>query len=107
MTEEQLQAECFQYVWNQRPDKRKRLRLVLNNPKNKREGGKLKAMGLMAGVADHMYIASPMVWLECKLPEGVQSNEQKDFQKLVESFGHKYHIYRSKEELIRYIDLYP
>jgi hypothetical protein len=106
MTEEQLQSECFLWSWNFRPETRGLIRLNLNNAKNGREGAILKGMGLQRGVADHMILISPMVWLECKLDKGTQSKEQKEFKSIVEKAGHKYHIYRSLEEFKNYVNHY-
>ena len=100
MTEEQLQADCFQNIWNTIPETRGRVRLIHNNPKNKIQGGFLKAMGLQPGISDHcMIVSGGMIWLECKLPDGFQSKAQKEFEKMVNKLeGHYYYIYRSVED---------
>jgi hypothetical protein len=107
MTEEQLQAQGFQAVWNRYPQTRGKIRLIHNNPKNKVQGAHLKAMGMMRGISDHVYIVGPpigCVWLECKLPSGVQSEDQKEFERIVKEAGQEYRIWRSVEELIDIID---
>lgn len=106
MSEELLQAKAFMHVWNNYPETRGFVRYNFNNPKNAMQGAQLKALGLQPGVADHMLLSSPMVWLECKLPNGKQSKAQKDFQNKVESKGHKYHIYTTVEEFVMYVKKY-
>ncbi|NBW15873.1 MAG: VRR-NUC domain-containing protein, partial [Caulobacteraceae bacterium] len=52
LEEFKLQAQCFRYHWNERPQERGRLFTVNNNSGGKFEGAIMKAMGVVAGVAD-------------------------------------------------------
>ena len=55
VTELRLQASCFQWHWNKFPEERGRLFMIHNNPRNKIDGNRLKAAGMVAGVADLEY----------------------------------------------------
>ena len=66
---------------------------------NRRLAGINKSSGLVAGRADAtLYHPTWIVHFEFKLDNGVQSQAQKDWQKLVEKQGHKYYIIRSVAE---------
>ena len=67
---------------------------------DKRTGAKLKAMGLMPGLADLLVmIPRGCVWLELKTPTGRQSAMQKAFQIMVSKLaGHSYHLCRSLDD---------
>lgn len=96
VTEDKLQAEIFAWHWNHHPEERKRLFHVNQKARNKIEGNRMKAMGVVAGVSDLIYLSSSgAVFCELKTPEGVQSKEQKEFQRIVEGIGYRYIIIRS------------
>jgi len=59
MTEAKIQSELFKWFWNEYPQYRGLLYHNFNNPRNKIQGAKLKAMGLLAGVPD-MILAKPV-----------------------------------------------
>ena len=59
MSEFKIQAECFQWHWNNFPDQRGRLFTVNNNAPSAYAGSVMKAMGVVAGVSD-------MIWLSSK-----------------------------------------
>ena len=104
MTEAKFQQECFMWHWNTYPNERGRLYMNYNNPKNKAHGAVLKGMGLIAGVADLSYLCDgKMVYIELKTDKGVQSDKQKDFERLVIELGHEYHICRDLEHFKRII----
>jgi hypothetical protein len=98
LSEERLQAMCFEWFHNNHIEHRGRLYHNHQNPKNKIQGAILKAKGLIPGVADFTFIDMPMQYIEMKIPGGVQSPDQKKFQALVESFGHNYYICYSFDE---------
>lgn len=67
----------------------------------KARGQKLKAMGLMPGVADYVFFAFGTVFfLEMKAEDGVQGGNQKTFQKLAEAEGYKYAVCWSLDEAL-------
>ena len=101
MTEHQLQAHCFTWHWNNRPDERGLLYMNHNNPRDARHGASLKVMGLVAGVADMTYIhpdGSGITFLEFKAERGKQSASQVWWQSTVESANCKYKIIKSFED---------
>lgn len=104
MTEEQLQAQIFQFHWNNYPNERKRLFHVNNKAKNRIEGNQMKARGVVAGVSDLVYIApGKVIFIELKTADGVQSKDQKEFEQQCIATGHEYHIARSLEDFLRII----
>jgi hypothetical protein len=99
LEEFKLQAQCFRYHWNERPQERGRLFTVNNNSGGKFEGAIMKAMGVVAGVADMMYLSDAgLIALEFKTPTGRQSPAQKEWQETIEAAGYRYYIIRSFEQ---------
>jgi hypothetical protein len=103
--EDKLQSECFLWHWNNIPHERKRLFHVNQKAKNAIEGNKMKAMGVIAGVSDMIYLlpGGKMIFIEMKTETGVQSKEQKEFQSMVTGLGFDYFICRSFEEFKKII----
>lgn len=96
MSEDKLQSTCFQWHWNTFPDQRGRLFHVNQKARNAIEGNRMKAMGVVPGVSDFIYLQSPgPLFIEMKTEDGKQSPEQVKFQRLVESLGFQYIICRS------------
>lgn len=95
-SEDQLQAECFQWHWNNFPKERGLLFHVNQKARNAIEGNRMKAMGVVPGVSDLIWL-SPLgiIFIEMKTEKGMQSDDQKRFQIQVENLGHKYIICRS------------
>ena len=104
MTEHQLQALCFTWHWNNRPEERGLLYMNHNNPRDARHGASLKVMGLVAGVADMTYIhpdGSGITFLEFKAERGKQSASQVWWQSTVERANCKYMIIKSFEDFTK------
>lgn len=97
VTEDSIQSVCFQWHWNTMPHERGMLFHVNQKAKNRIEGNRMKAMGVVPGVSDLIYLKGPL-FIEMKTPIGEQSPDQKKFQALVESLGYRYIICRSFEE---------
>jgi hypothetical protein len=99
-TEARLQSECYLHYWNTCPHLRKRLFIVHNNAKDKREGAILRALGMVAGVSDMIYLRDnmPPLCLEFKTSIGTQQKEQKEWQAVAEATGAEYRIIRSMED---------
>jgi hypothetical protein len=92
-SEAQFQAACVAWFHNTYPEHRGRLFAVQNNSENKVRGNNRKAMGLLAGVSDLVFISNKRVYfLELKMPKGTQSPAQKDFEDLVFSEGFDYYV---------------
>lgn len=102
MSEDQLQAQIFQYHWNNYPSERGLLFHVQQKARNAIEGAKFKAMGLIAGVSDLVYLkpGGRLVLMELKIETGTQSQTQKEWQLKVEQAGYEYRIVRSLSEAI-------
>ena len=106
LEEFKLQAECFRYHWNEWPQERGRLFTVNNNSGGKFEGAIMKAMGVVAGVADMMYLSDAgLIALEFKTPTGRQSPAQKEWQAVIEAVGYRYVIIRTFEEFKQTLNL--
>ena len=102
MSEFKIQAECFQWHWNTFPHQRGRLFTVNNNAPNAYAGSVMKAMGVVAGVSDMIYLSDTgAVFLEFKDERGRQSLSQKWWQGVVEAVGYKYVVIRSVEDFQR------
>lgn len=96
-SEIKLQAEIFQYHWNSFPDQRGLLFHVNNKARNAIEGNKMKAMGVVQGVSDLIYLkpGESVIFIELKTENGIQSTAQKQWQQKVELAGYKYFIVKS------------
>jgi hypothetical protein len=106
LEEFKLQAQCFRFHWNERPQERGRLFTVNNNSVGKFEGAIMKAMGVVAGVADMMYLSDAgLIALEFKTPTGRQSPAQKEWQAVIEAAGYRYVIIRTFEEFKQTLNL--
>lgn len=101
MTEDQIQAKIIIYYRNQFKG------LIFSCPnggtRNVLEAKKLKATGLLAGVAD-LIILKPnaeTIFVEVKIEKGVQREVQRIFEHKVTQMGFKYYLVRSFEEFIK------
>ena len=65
-----------------------------------------KAMGLLPGAPDLVALMphGTVTFLEVKTPTGRQSQHQKNFQRLAESNGIRYHVVRSVEDVVDIIE---
>lgn len=106
----------FLWAWNTYPQNRRLLFHINNKARNKIEGNKFKAMGIVKGPSDLALLApgGRTIWIEVKVPqigalqasalgilprpEGKQSQEQEDFQRKAESWGHTYVIVETLQE---------
>lgn len=98
MSEDQIQQQIIIYYRNLFKG------LIFSVPnggtRNLLEAKKLKATGLMAGVAD-LIILKPnaeCIFVEVKKDKGVQSEVQKSFENKVKDLGFRYYIVRSLDE---------
>lgn len=99
MTEQQLQAACFIWHWNKYPEERGLLYMNHNNPRDAKQGASLKAMGMVAGVADMTYLSESGVhFLEFKTDKGRQTANQVWWEAQVKKIGCKYSIIRNLDE---------
>lgn len=71
-----------------------------------REAKSLKNTGLLKGVSDLVFQTDKeTIYIEVKTDTGVQSSEQKDFQKRIENLGLKYLLVRSVQDVINNLSL--
>jgi hypothetical protein len=109
-----LQARCFQWCWNERPETRRLLFHVENEgPRSDARNGALRrATGIVAGVSDLILMMPRGSWhglcIEMKTTErgSGQSAEQRSWQTLVEGQGYRYEVVRTEDEFRRLIDEY-
>jgi len=77
---------------------------VDNNSWNSIVGAKKKALGVVQGPSDLVFVGDKEVYfIEMKTLKGTQSPEQLDFQLKVEERGHIYIIIRTLEQFKRFI----
>jgi len=105
MSEDQIQAKCYQWFHNTFPERRGLLFSVPNGGyRNKIEATKLKATGCVSGICDILYLYKPGVCsvipigIEMKTETGVVSPEQKKIHAIWEANGIKVYICRSFEQ---------
>jgi len=98
MSENKLQAECYQWAYNTFPEVRGLLYHNFNNPKNAIQGAQLKAVGLVKGVADLTFLWQGQAYFfELKTETGKQSKDQFEWQMKVGGHGFPYLIVRRFE----------
>lgn len=121
--EHNIQSACVRWFNLQWPQYRGLLFAVPNGgARSKATAGKLKAEGVVPGVADlillvpksntYIYSAGEMtlsyhaLCIEMKTAKGRQSPEQKEWQAKVEGEGYRYAVCRSLEDFIKQINDY-
>ena len=77
--------------------------IFVPNPKTRED---LIKSGLLAGVSDLVIVcqSGKTFFVELKTKTGVQSERQKWFQKEIGELGHKYLIWKSKEDCSEWIN---
>lgn len=117
--EDDLQKDCVSWFRDSFPE----LAMLLFHPNNEaffgkgrdkrqqeRAGKRAKDMGVVPGVADLvlLYPASRYhgLLVEMKTPTGRQSDSQKQWQKVVESYGYRYAIIRTRKDFRRLVEEY-
>lgn len=126
--ESRLQQQCVAWFRAQYPQYSMLLTHPINEgSKNTRVSGAIhKAEGTVAGVADLLFFLPSRIterkgkdgtvvpcikyfhglFIELKTETGRQSQEQKDFQKMVEAAGYRYVVLRSYEEFKNIVTLW-
>lgn len=102
-SEDQLQAACFCWFWNTIPAQRGMLFHVNQKARNRIEGNRMKAMGVVPGVSDFIHLSDPLnpgkpLFIEMKTKTGTQSDDQIRFQYIVEGLRYRYIICRSLDQ---------
>ena len=102
-SEEQLQAQIFQWHWNNVPSERGLLFHVNQKARNAIEGNRMKAMGVVSGVSDLIYLkpGGQIILMELKMEDGRQSSAQVEWEQKVKQAGYDYRIVRNLEQAIQ------
>lgn len=94
-----LQTACVKWFRLQYPD------LIIyavpnGGSRNVREAQRLKAEGVLAGVADLVVLLpqGKSLYIEMKVKGNKQTDNQKEFQKIAENLGHTYAVCYSFDE---------
>ena len=114
--EHNIQAACVRWFNLQWPEYRGLLFAVPNGgARSKATAGKLKAEGVVPGVAD-LILLVPFIQegvqyfnglcIEMKTAKGRQSPEQKEWEDKVTGQGYEYKVIRSLDEFIEVVDSY-
>lgn len=100
-----LQTACVKWFRLQYPD------LVIyavpnGGSRNIREAQRLKAEGVLAGVADLVVLLpqGKSLYIEMKVKGNRQTQNQKDFQKIAETLGHTYAVCYTFEEFQKVVE---
>lgn len=98
-SEAKLQSEIWKWINNNFiiHDKCVAYHIPNGGARNEREGANLKAQGVVPGVADlHILCNGKSLYIELKTAIGTQSNEQKEFERMVNNHGAQYHVVRDE-----------
>lgn len=99
MTEDELQAKCFQWAHNTFPQIRGFLFSVPNGgTRHAREAMTLKATGLTPGIPDLLMVHPRLVGIEMKTETGTISPAQQKIHDRWRSAGIEVHVCRSFED---------
>ena len=109
--EHRIQCACIRWYRYQYPKMRHNLFAVPNGGwREKATAGKMKAEGVLPGVADLILLKSNAHYgallIEMKTRKGSQSEHQKQWQKQIEADGYKYVVCRSLEDFMREVKAY-
>lgn len=109
--EHQTQCACVRWFRYQYPNLAMLLYAIPNGGARDRvTGAKLKAEGVVAGVAD-LFLSVPRcgfhgMYIEMKAGKNTQTESQKEFQRSVESEGYLYKVIRSFDEFMQEVEDY-
>ena len=109
--EHRIQCSCVRWFRYQYPQFRHNLFAVPNGGRRDLvTGAKMKAEGVLAGVADLILLKSNKHYgallIEMKTRKGRQAESQREWQSLIERDGYKYVVCRSLDDFIREITSY-
>ncbi|MBP1614742.1 MAG: nuclease [Bacteroidetes bacterium] len=110
-SESQIQHGCIAWFRTQYPFLSRLLFAVPNGGKrDRRTGAQMKYEGCMRGVADLILLVPKKGYaslcIEMKTPKGVQSDEQRIWQRSAEKANNKYVVCRSLEEFMNEVNSY-
>lgn len=109
--EDNIQRSCIEWFDMQYPKLGKLLYHIPNGGKrNAREASRFKRQGVRPGVAD-LFLSIPSgnhhgLYIEVKSSKGKQTDNQKEFETIVEKHGYPYRVIRSLDSFIELIKSY-
>lgn len=99
LTEAQIQSSCVIWLWNTHPQTRGLFFSVTNNSEHIARAMQRKAVGLISGVSDCLFIWRGSIYcFEFKTEIGRQSQAQIEWQTKVNQQGINYYLVRSLEQ---------
>lgn len=107
-----LQQQCWLWFNNNYCLKNQKNRCLIfaipnGGSRDIREAMTLKNTGVLSGVSDlQILFPNKCIFVEIKLPTGVQSDTQKDFEHRVSKLGFDYYIARSLQEFKQIVTLH-
>jgi hypothetical protein len=106
ISEERLQADCYQWFHNTYPALRGLLWHVPNGgQRSASEANKFKAIGLVSGVADlHFFYGGRMYFIELKTETGRLSPNQIDWIEAISIQGGEVIVIRDLETFKQYVN---
>lgn len=112
-SEAAMQADIFQYFWNNHPTTRRRIFHVPNGgSRNKVEAVRLRAQGVVKGICDLLGLGENGFFAielkikgnkELGIKEGVLSDDQRLIHDLWRSLGYKVYVCWTYEEAVKVI----
>lgn len=107
-SELKLTAECFQWFHNNYSEQRGLLVRVKNELDNHpyktstdrmKQLAENKATGIISGASDfYLVLQNSVIFVELKVGTGTQSEKQKQWELLVQQYGHRYVVIYSLEK---------
>lgn len=95
LSEAKIQSTCVTWLWNERPETRGCFFSVTNNSEHIARAMQRKALGLIPGVADTIFIWNGKIYaIEFKTESGKQSARQIWWEGIARKQGAEYFIVR-------------
>ena len=99
ITEKALQQQCYTWFYNTYPELRGTMWMNHNQASNRVQGAILKAMGMVAGVSDLLWLhKGKLICIELKIEGGKQSKAQKQWELIIKQHKASYYIVKSLEQ---------
>jgi hypothetical protein len=114
-SEDKIQADCFQWLWNNHPRTRKLFFSVpLGGLRTASEASRLQATGAVPGIPDTILCIAgayqgkkySIAFVEFKTPDGKVSSVQAAVHKTLETAGHLVVVIRSLTDFKKFIQEY-
>jgi len=104
LSESQIQSACVMWLWNAHPQTRGMFFSVTNNSEHIARAMQRKALGLISGVSDCLFVwRGTLYCFEFKTESGRQSTAQIEWQTKVNQQGINYYVVRSVDEFKKII----